>query len=100
MGGVDTELTLSTGAAGLVEKPKRSFTDALEGFCTKGLGKKKKKTCLSTPHAGLDRWICVEKVSMRAHTDTHTYLRGDTRVLGGLRVYGEKGSQAIFDRLL
>lgn len=35
--------------------------------------KKKKKTCLSTPHAGLGRRICVEKVSMRAHTDTHTH---------------------------
>lgn len=64
--------------------------------------KKKERICLSTPRAGLDRRICVEKVSMGAHTDTHTYtyLRGDTGVLGGLRVYGEKGSQAIFDRLL
>lgn len=45
VGGVNTELTLSTGAAGLVEKPKRSFTEVLEGFCTKGL-KKKKKICV------------------------------------------------------
>lgn len=28
-------LTFSTGAAGLAEKPRRSFTDTLEGFCTK-----------------------------------------------------------------
>lgn len=40
MGGVNTELTFSTGAAGLVRKPKRSFTDVLEGFCNKRLKKK------------------------------------------------------------
>lgn len=56
VGGVNTELTLSTGAAGLVEKPKRSFTEVLEGFCTKGL-KKIENLCLSTPHAGLDRYV-------------------------------------------
>lgn len=51
--GVNAELTLSAGADGLVEKPKRSFTDVLGGFCAKEF----KQMCLSTPHAGLDRYM-------------------------------------------
>lgn len=98
VGEVNAELTLSTRAAGLVEKPKRSFTDALEGFCTKGLKKRRKSVFIHT--SCRSRQICAEKVSVQAHRDTHTYFRGDTGILGGLRVYSEKGSQAIFDRLL
>lgn len=98
MGGVNTELTLSTGATGLVEKPKRSFTDVLEGFCNKGLKKKKRKSLFI--YNIMQVWTGMCGKSERVHTKTHTYLRSDTGILGGLRDDREKGSQAIFDRLL
>lgn len=42
--GVNAQLTFSNGAAGLVEKPKRSFTDVLEGFCNKEFKKERKES--------------------------------------------------------
>lgn len=89
--GVNAQLTFSTGAAGLVEKPKRSFTDVLEGFCNKEFKKREKRICLSTPNADLERYLSK---------CTRAYLRSGSGILGGLRVYSEKGSQTIFDRLL
>lgn len=60
-----SEPTFSTGADGLVEKPKRSFTDILEGFCCK-----KEILCLSTPHTQIWTEACE-----KAHTQTHILER-------------------------
>lgn len=65
-------LTFSIGAAGFVQKPRRSFTDSLVGFCTKGVwgGGQKGGKCLYRPRANFDKY--TQQNTSSARPPTHT----------------------------